>query len=154
MVELTSKIILVVLMIAGATFLIILMIGFVKFSLWMFFITEDKSEDKPIEDLLSLIKKKKDNPSLEEVAIISEDDMLRFGFFPIENGHDIIYEKVISEKGNDPALQPMKLALVNTYGTPEFCLFLCEGQRLYLQINSLEELAIIEKSINRYEPVW
>jgi len=91
------------------------------------------------------------NPS---VMVITPDTLKANGFIENKNNPIDLFEKTISEQGNDEALGPMKILFTRSAGELEFCLLLPEGQRLYLSPSSYEHLDQFINAIDRYEPVW
>ena len=65
-------------------------------------------------------------------------------------------EKVISNETMDPVegLNPLVLEINNDHNRPQISLRLCEGGKLDLSVESMEELEAFEKSIAGYRPDW
>ena len=86
---------------------------------------------------------------------ITHKSLIGFGF---EKTDDLItpYRMRIGVEPEDDesGLEPMYIVIDNMYNVPQFCLLLCEGQRLYLFVRSLSDLKAFIESIDRYEPVW
>lgn len=91
---------------------------------------------------------------MAEVKTITPEELIENGFVKCPDNSIDLYERVISVESDDDELGPLKIVVTHMSGPIEFCLLLCEGQRLYLQPNSLEELEQFINCINRYEPVW
>ncbi len=106
---------------------------------------EDKINKNDVEYLKSSLFNK-----IEKT--LTEKDIIDFGFTKVDGEYEMQIGVDTDEKDG---LIPMKILLGNSWANNvEFSLLLCEGQRLYLQVNSLEQLQVFINSINRYEPVW
>ena len=87
-------------------------------------------------------------------TMITREALLKAGFKEVKDDPFVALEKVLAEETED--FKAMALTVSNYMGTGQyaFCLTLPETGFLWLSPSSMEELAIIEKSIASYEPVW
>jgi len=83
--------------------------------------------------------------------MIQEQDLIKYGF---EKTQDEIpvwpFEKKLSEPDEDGGM--LLLVVTVERNTGEFALVMPDGNKLFLQIENLEQLRVFESSIQSWEP--
>lgn len=80
---------------------------------------------------------------------ITKEELLDFGMFEVQGNESILspMKKVIHRKDGEL----MSIVLWTGRNIPELCIFSTDGVLIYLDVDSIQELEVIEKSISEWE---
>ena len=85
--------------------------------------------------------------------MITKDELIKFGMVENTGEDKVLYPYIKSitgkEFGQDNGIY---IVVTNEYNISEFCLILPDGNQLFLNIDSIDELIAFEKYIDRWEP--